>query len=62
MQNGPQKARESSFWETVETKDLEVLNSVINQLGNQETSPIFSGISIAFGEPYRVLPPELLWP
>lgn len=45
---------ESNFWVTVGTKELEVLNSAINQLGNQE-SPIFSGISIAFGEPYYLL-------
>lgn len=48
------KRPESNFWVTVGTKELEVLNSAINQLGNQE-SPIFSGISIASGEPYYLL-------
>lgn len=57
MQNRPQKVRESSFWATVGTKEPEVLNSALNQLGNQETSAFYSGLGIAFGEPYRVLPP-----
>lgn len=44
----------SSFWLTVGTKELEVLNSAVNQLGNHETSPMFSGMSIAFDEPYHL--------
>lgn len=44
----------SSFWVIVGTKELEVLNSAVNQLGNHETSPMFSGMSIAFDEPYHL--------